>query len=32
VDEAYICSYTEAGAVVSDIAQACTYLMKNIHT
>jgi hypothetical protein len=32
VGEEYICSYTEAGAVVSDIAAACVYLMKNIHT
>jgi len=32
VDEAYIASQNDAGAVVSDIAAACTYLFSNIHT
>jgi hypothetical protein len=32
VGEEYICSYTDAGVVVSDIAASCIYLMSNIHT
>lgn len=32
VGEEYIRSYNDSGAVVSDIAAACIYLMSNIHT
>ena len=32
VDEAYLCSYDTNGAVVSDIADSCIYLLSNITT